>query len=351
MKYALFEAHASLIEDFIHPSLKKVRFVLTDDQANANSQGIEYEDFPDVAKTAINMPIKMLFDGKKIGGHVNSITIGHITNVNEDLDQSDGVHRLIADGVLYAEEFPTEVQHLVDLFEAKKSPGFSWELGYENSIIKNGINWLKGLVTKAATLVGNPAYGSRTALLALASNSNLSEEEFSKELIALAGITPIETIEGGNNVTEEEKTKLAELESTAAILTARITELEGQLEAANAEKTAQADVIAGYKKNDLITARVQALTDAGIKVEVDDTKKEFFAALSEEVFTTYVADLADVQKKATKTGTATAERKGMPNIPKPNAQAETENDELPSFAELKTRMKTFSNPATAAVTE
>lgn len=338
MKYALFEAHASLVEDFEHPSLTRVKFILADDKPNVNGQGIEYEDFPDLAKTAINMPIKMRFvkKGAKAGaqGHAGSINLGHITNVNENVT-ADGTHQLLADGVLYTDEYPAEIDFLKTSFASGTAPGLSWEIGYEKSVIKNGINWLKGILTRAATFVRDPAYGKRTALLALASQ-NLTEEEFNEGLIALASeFGPSTEPEGGNKVTEEETKKLKDdLEA------AKAAEKDATDKLATAEATilSQGEVIAGYKKAALVAERTQKLTEAGFPLSSEaaelEKKQEFLAKLPEDTFIEYLADLTAMKKAAPaaprKDAAAAA---GAINFPRPSV------DVMPSVEGLRGRMR------------
>ena len=115
-------------------------------------QGIELEDFDEVIKTSINMPIKMFYTGSGTGNHLGSYVIGHITGM-EKAQAEDGTNQLIADAVLYAEEFPEEVKYLKEAYAEKRPPGISYEIIYGDSIIKNGVQWLKKMFTTAATLV------------------------------------------------------------------------------------------------------------------------------------------------------------------------------------------------------
>lgn len=173
----LHSSIAEVVSDFAHPGLKSIRFVFTDDKPNANAVGIEYEDFPELIKSATGTPIKMRFLGKGVGGHERSIPVGFIQRLFENkLD--DGTNQLIAEGTLFSEEYPDEMEWLASEHEAGKAPGISWELSYHSKILKDGVNWLKGIITRAATFVSNPAYGMRTAILALASDSTMPEEEF-----------------------------------------------------------------------------------------------------------------------------------------------------------------------------
>lgn len=182
MKIAKFEsALAELVEipnpdSDKNPFLTVARFVFADDKGNKNNQGIEYEDFPQVAASAIDMPVKINYSRSSgVQNHANSIPIGHIKSMEID----EASKKLVATAMLYADEFPEEVSFLKESFAEDNAPGISWELAYRDSVVKNGVNWLKDVVTKAATFVRNPAYGSRTSLLALAAS-----EEFQEFLLA-----------------------------------------------------------------------------------------------------------------------------------------------------------------------
>lgn len=178
MKTAEFElALAELVEvpnpdEGKNPFLTMAKFVFADDRGNKNSQGIQYEDFPQVAASAIDMPVKMNYSRSSgVQNHANSIPIGHIKDIQID----EASRKLIATAMLYADEFPDEVQYLKSSFAENNAPGISWELAYQDSVVTNGVEWLKNIVTKAATFVRNPAYGSRTSLLALAESDEFQE--------------------------------------------------------------------------------------------------------------------------------------------------------------------------------
>ena len=176
--FILNGAIASIQEDFAHPGLKHLLVVFCDDKPNENGQGVAYEDFADIKKTAIGTPVKMRFLGNGVGGHVGSIPIGFIQNMHEK-ELEDGTHQLVAEAILFASEYPDEVQYLSESHAAGTAPGISWELSHtQPSILKDGIQWLKGLITRAATFVRDPAYGNRTAILAMASNRSLSDDDF-----------------------------------------------------------------------------------------------------------------------------------------------------------------------------
>lgn len=354
MKLMKVEATAEILEesnasDFKHPYLTYARFVFADDKPNGNKQGIKYEEFANLKLSALNMPIKLRLLGNAAGGHPSSVPIGHIRTITEN-KLEDGTNQLIADAVLYAEEFPKEVAFLKDAHAAGKAPGISWELKYENSLLENGINWLKGVIATAATFVGNPAYGTRTALLALAS-SQISDVDLSAELSALASDLSTDIVnKGGNRMDEKEKKELTDkilaLETQLAEAKASKTKVDGELVTAKAEVTAKDEIIATYAKKDLVDTRTKKFAEAGLTITVDDAKKEFLATLSEDVFTQYLADLS-VAAKASKPASATASQRGT-EVPRLGAAA---SDGPVSFDSLKSRMRAAGRTTASATTE
>lgn len=339
---AIFESVISAFaeagpEDFQHPYLKRVKFILTDDQPNENKQGIEYEDFPRIMASAVNAPIKMYYNRNNVGGHAGSFTIGHISAVAEHITDT-GIHQILAEGVLYADEFPNEVDFLEKTFAEGNAPGVSWELRYKDSVLKKGINWLKGAVTTAATFVRHPAYGTRTALLALASNQELDEEHLIDELVALANsVSPsIDDNKGGTAKVNEEE--LAKLQKELEDLKSQLASANAENESLKATVTSQGEVIDGYKKTAVAEERLRKMTDAGITLDAEkiEAKKEFLTALSEEAFAEYLSDLQAVQK-ASAAATQRAQASRTPEIPR--LDGAVQGNSSTSIVELRERMR------------
>lgn len=302
----LIEMSETATSDFKHPLLTTVKFIFADDKPNGNNQGIAYDDFDSVMQSAIDMPIKMRFLGEAgAGGHSGSVTIGHIRGMEKE-DVEDGSHRLIADGILYTGEYPEEVEFLKTAYAAGKAPGASWEIDYKDAKQEGLTSWLKGIVTRAATFVRNPAYGTRTALLALASNNNITDEELSTELLAIAKeISPKIPVKGGSNKVEEEIKKLqAELEAKNKEITNLLAEKEtlttakAELETKISEQTV---ALAEIAKAKLISERTVLAAEAGLKIEPADAlakKQEIWASMNEDAFAGYLEDLKAVAVKA-----------------------------------------------------
>jgi predicted RNase H-like nuclease (RuvC/YqgF family) len=194
---------------------------------------------------------------------------------------------------------------------------------YLDSVEENGIQWLKKIFTKAATFVRSPAYGKRTALIALATRQDIDSEEFLNDFISVAHQWAGEdeskkseeenTQEGGKLMEEELKQALAEAESLKKeieSLTKANEELKTQLETTNAE-------LQKLNKEAIASAREKKYIEAGFALEADaekaEKKRAFWLSLSDEAFEEYLADLK-AAKGATKAAEASTGRK--PELPK-----------------------------------
>lgn len=345
------------MDDFTHPGLRRIRFVFCDDQPNENNQGIQLEDFEGIMKSSVGTPIKMKFFGDSAGNHLGSVPIGHIVSMT--VHEDSGVNKLIADGILYADDYPDEVEYLSDSFSKGKAPGISWEVSYKDSLVDKGIEWLRGIVTRAATFVRNPAYGNRTAILALASNKNISDEKF---LDVISKLThdenrPKNTEQGGSNRMEEElnnlraqvaalQESLAAKESELAEITSKIQVSESkvsELEVAISEKDS---VISEYQMKEKLSSRIEELAEAGIILPDDadkrKVKEEFYLSLSDEAFASIKEELVEAIQSAKKVespkkGLASIQSR-VPAIPRLSATDESTSD----VGSLKERLGSFS---------
>lgn len=367
MKTVVLESAIAEItpEEFAHPGLRTVRFVFCDNQPNENNQGIAEEDFAEIIKSGIGTPIKMKFFGQSAGGHIGSIPIGYIKNM---FTKEEGdIKQIIADAALFSDEYPDEVQYLADSFAEGKAPGISWELKYNNSIIEDGIEWLKGLVTRAATFVRNPAYGARTAILALASNRELSDEEFVDAFKDLFSVnSPKNENKGGNNRMDEElqklQEKIAELEQTITTLETEKTDKDTVISELTTERDGLKTEVSEFKTRELVASRTTALVEAGVTLPTDPeklaAKQAHWASLTEEAFNSTVEDLkesiASAKKPDTKEGLAeriqSRRPEGLPRF-SAAASADDEEGERPTFSGLKTKFRSISRSHASAESE
>jgi len=331
-----------------NPYLTVAKFVFADDKGAPLStapdgllQGIEFEDFDEVINSSINMPIKMRLlsaaETGTVGGHVGSYVIGHITDM-EKAQAEDGTNQLLAEAVLYADEFPDEIDYLKKAYANNEAPGISYEIVYEDSIVKNGVQWLKKMVTAAATFVRNPAYGKRTALLALASAKNDEELVASmKAFIAQAegssgegNSTPND--KGGINVTEEEikalQDEAAKAKALAETLTAEAATKTAEITRLTEENTSLREENESLKTERALETRVRSLAEAGFPLEADAEKaqktKDFIMSLSEDAFAMYLDNIKTIKASATSAqaaqasaGTAFASGRKTTQVPRP----------------------------------
>jgi hypothetical protein len=336
-----------------NPFLKHLKFIFADDKPNLNNQAIPYEEFANLKESAIGMPIKMRFLGKKggAGSHNGAIPIGHIQDVTETTLE-DGTHQLIAEGAIYADEYPDVVEYLEEAFAAQEAPGISWEISYKDSIIDKGIQFLKGVIARAATFVKHPAYGKRTALLALASDASLTEEEMEQQVVSLFSKEQ-EDKQGGNKNVDLEQA-LAEIEKLRAELADKATEVETLTQAASRVEGLEASVaelttkITEFETAALVEDRTRKAVEAGIVLDTDAerlaAKQGLWAAMSEEIFNSYVSDIAAVAKKAP---VVKAEASARPSFMLPKISVDTSTGGGITTAGLKERMRGLSRPEDA----
>jgi len=364
LKIAFFESKAEIYDsqeegDFKHPLLTSAKFVFADDQGNNNHQGIQESEFNNIIRSSIGTPVKMKFLGMA-AGHEGSIPIGHIRTMTK-ITEGD-TNKLVADATLYADEFPDEIQYLKDAYAAGDAPGISYELLYSESEESGGIEWLKKVITKAATFVRHPAYGSRTALMALATDKNIDDQQFVTAVSQLASdwsqASKIEETQGGNNMTEEEikelQAALAEAESAVnrlkeelAAKDAVIAEKDTALAETNLKVTELTDKIATAEKEAVKAARIARVTEAGFKLGADDEaiakKQDFLVGLSEEAFETYITDLVEA-KKTTQTASASDRSTVKTFLPVPRPIAVASSNGLDKEG-LKAGLKSLSRPS------
>lgn len=149
-----------------NPAVSWAKFVLTDDKPNGNKQRIPKEEFPNLIKSGVYMPIKMA-KGVIRDGHEVSEPIGVITNLMEQGNQILGL------AALWTGERTDDVGLIKDLIKQHKKVNLSWEILFRDSnITADGIEELRGTFLRASTIVNRPAYGDRTPILAIAAKNS-----------------------------------------------------------------------------------------------------------------------------------------------------------------------------------
>jgi hypothetical protein len=164
VKSEMGEAFASFM---LNPTVTWAKFVLTDDKTNANGERIPKQEFVNLIRSGIHMPVKMAL-GEISPGHPGTKPLGTITHLKE-VETSDGASAIIALAALWGEERPADVEFIKQRFAENKPVDVSWEVLYEDATFNAEASSmdLLGTVLRAATIVGNPAYEGRTQFLSI----------------------------------------------------------------------------------------------------------------------------------------------------------------------------------------
>lgn len=171
------EAVASLL---LNPAVTWAKFVLTDDMPNGNNMRIPKEEFSNIMKTGVHMPVKMA-QGEIAEGHENSKPLGVITHLKmEDFPEGS---RIVALAALWGLERPADIEYIKSVMESTGEVNVSWEIAYGGwDVEDNGIRALRDTILRAVTIVGNPAYQGRTKFIAIAAKATPWSQAFIDEL-------------------------------------------------------------------------------------------------------------------------------------------------------------------------
>lgn len=146
-----------------NPAATFVKFILTDDKPNGNKQRIPVEEFENLIKTGVFMPIKKA-KGYIARGHENSQPIGVITHLRQL------ANKIIGLAALWSYDNNNDVAEIKARLSNGAPVNLSWEILYDRSDLdQDGVENLRGVALYGATIVGDPAYGGRTPILAMAS--------------------------------------------------------------------------------------------------------------------------------------------------------------------------------------
>jgi hypothetical protein len=235
------EAYASIASN---PTLTFCKFILCDNQKNANNERIPEDEFDNLIRTGVYMPIKMA-PGKIEDGHDKSTPLGVISHLKKVNSQIFGL------AALWERERPEDVNYVRQRYQNKEPLQLSWEILYsDSSTNEDGVKDLKGTSLRAVTLVGRPAYSGRTPIIALASeetNNKLEEnkleelEKLQSELAELQASLSTKDAELASKTTELDA-KEAELVAKAAELDAKVAELTQTLEELASLRTFKSEV-------------------------------------------------------------------------------------------------------------
>lgn len=242
-----------------NPSVTWAKFVLTDDKTNANGERIPKEEFKNLLRSGIYMPVKMAL-GEISAGHPGTKPLGTITHLKE-VQLEDGASAIVAIAALWGQERPADVEFIKQRMAEKKPVDVSWEILYEDAKLnteKNSMDLL-GTALRAATIVGNPAYEGRTSFLSI-----------SAKKVSEATIEEITVTDPANN-SEDELMEKEQLE-------ARVAELEPQLNDVQAKLTAAETTLTEKE------AEITRLTEENTAKETELVElRQYKSSIEEEV--------------------------------------------------------------------
>ena len=179
------------------------KIIITDDKPNLNKQRVPADEFDNLIRTGSFTPIKMA--EKHISdGHAESKgkIIGTLASFSKD--SGNDTNRLFALAALWKMERAEDISLLKEMYNSGELPEVSWEIAYSSQDTDDdGISTLHGLTLTGVAVVGKPAYGGRTPIIAM---SSVNEEESVEE-------------------TEKLTTRITELESTLASTNEELTTL------------------------------------------------------------------------------------------------------------------------------
>jgi len=308
------EAFASIS---LNPNVTWLKIVITDDKPNANNMRIPKDEFANVLKTAVYMPLKMA-PGQISEGHEGTLPIGSIAHL---VDKGDHVIALAA---LWNKERPEDVEFLKERFSNGQSIDVSWELNYDvTASAKNedGILELKNIEMNAVTIVGLPSYMGRTGVTALASKENEGEND------------EMDTInrEDHEKIVKTYEDKVLELETKLSTASTRVEELEKEhegLTAAKAELTElkpqfeeltkfKAEIDAEKQKKEKIVNIREKFTKAGIELtdEYMEEKEEKLLGMEEAALDFFIQELLAFKSSETAGNDAVASLSITSNVP------------------------------------
>jgi hypothetical protein len=295
----------------LNPNVAWMKLCLADDGKNANNQRVPREEFANVLRTGLFMPIKMAY-GEISEGHDNTFPLGVMTHLKTE---GNSIQALAA---LWDKERHEDVEFLRKRYSEGKSIDISWELTYTDEDVEDGgVTALKNVSMNAATIVGMPAYQGRTPALALSS----AEEGDSMDTI--------EKSEHERLLTEQKEqfeTQIAELQTNLSTVQAELDALKPQYDELSAYKQTIEEAKA---KEEKLTSIKQKFEDAHLEIteEYFSERAESFAGMTDEQLEFFIQELV-AAFKPTEDGKASISitSKDVPPIRTPEAETITPKD-------------------------
>lgn len=301
----LGEAIASIS---LNPNVTWLKMVVNDALPNANDMRIPKEEFSNVIKTAIYMPMKMAI-GEISEGHEETLPIGSIAHL---IDKEDHVEALAA---LWNKERPEDIKLLKERHENGQSIDVSWELNYDvTASTKNdkGVLELRNVEMNAVTIVGLPSYMGRTNVTALASKEGdaktMDEIKRKDHDEIVKGLT--ETIEDLQKQLETASTKVEELTTSNEELASVKTEFDEMKPKFEELEKFKTDFDAAEEKKVKLAAVRKKFEEAGFEIENDDyfaEREETLLGMEEAALDFFIQELVAFKAEKGEDDDASAE--------------------------------------------
>jgi len=260
-----------------NPNLGWLSFVLTDSEPNNNKQGIRKDAFAVLIESGQLMPVKMA-RGEIAADHTGAEPLGAIAELS--IDES----KVLGKAAIWKRDRAEEYEILTAMSADNKLPHISWEIAYtESELDDDGVEWISDPMLRAATIVGDPAYGDRTPILSVASNT-APDEDLEDDDEEESGDEEDDDVEDEEGEEDAEQLK-------------RIEELETQVKELQAYKDTIEQVAANAT---LLESRVAKLTAAGVELtqEEIEAEKESWLEMSDEIFASMLNVLKKIKPKA-----------------------------------------------------
>ena len=293
----LGEAVASIS---LNPNVTWLRIVITDDKPNANNMRIPTEEFTNVIKTAVYMPLKMA-EGQISEGHEDTLPIGSIAHLATEEDT------VVALAALWNKERPEDIAYLKERYQNGQSIDVSWELNYDvtaSTKDDDGVLELRNIEMNAVTIVGLPSYMGRTGVTALA-----SKDENEGEVEAMDTISR----EDHEKIVSTYEDKVSGLETELSEASKRIEELNTaneELTSANAElkelkpeyedlKKFKEEADAQAEREEKLAGIREKFAEAGIEVtdEYMEEREETLLGMEEAALDFFIQELVSFKTK------------------------------------------------------
>jgi len=287
----LGEAVASIS---LNPNVAWLKMVITDDKPNANAMRIPKEEFGNVLKTAVYMPIKMA-RGNISEGHDETFPLGSIAHLVEKDDH------VVALAALWTKERPEDIKYLKERYTNGQSIDVSWELNYDveaSQKDESGILELRNIEMNAVTIVGLPSYMGRTPVTAIASKEDHQGDNNTMDTInredhdkIVAGLNKeINELKDELKAATAEIEKLRPMEEELAGLKSELDDLKPKYEEL---ATFKATIDAEKEKEEKLAAIRSKFAEAGLEAtdEYFAEREEKLLAMSDEQVDFFIQEL------------------------------------------------------------